>query len=186
MVGGSYMAHAQFLAAIKKPPHLTTIIPHNLPADPFKNSPYENGIFLLAPELWWINIIESAIDVNNPAAIRESQLKTWISRIAVNVCLTYLSKAKNKLAFLNLTDWFIIISLLLILGTGGGFILVESLLKYTDNLTLLIIIWIIFFISLCVFGIWTGKRNWEKTYGDLLEKITEMKNSYSGNHDTID
>ena len=59
MVGGSYMAHAQFLAAIKKPPHLITIIPHNLPADPFKNSPYENGIFLLAPELWWLNIIES-------------------------------------------------------------------------------------------------------------------------------
>ncbi len=73
MVGGSYMAHAQFLAAIKKPPHLITIIPHNLPADPFKNSPYENGIFLLAPELWWLNIIESGIDVNNPAAIRESQ-----------------------------------------------------------------------------------------------------------------
>ena len=63
MVGGSYMAHAQFLAAIKKPPHLITIIPHNLPADAFKNSPYENGIFLLAPELWWINIIESGIDV---------------------------------------------------------------------------------------------------------------------------
>jgi len=73
MVGGSYMAHAQFLAAIQNPPHLTTIIPHNLPADAFKNSPYENGIFLLAPELWWINIMESDIDVNNPVALRESQ-----------------------------------------------------------------------------------------------------------------
>jgi len=98
----------------------------------------------------------------------------------------FLSKAKNKLAFLNLTDWFIIITLLMILGTGGGFILIESLLKYTDNLTLLIIIWIIFFISLCIFGFWAGKRNWKKNYGDLLEKIAEMKNSYSGNHDTIE
>jgi len=73
MLGGSYMAHAQFLAAIKIPPHLTTIIPHNLPADAFKNSPYENGIFLLAPELWWINIMESGLDVNNPVAMGEAQ-----------------------------------------------------------------------------------------------------------------
>lgn len=28
----------------------------------------------------------------------EAQLKTWISRIAVNVCLTFLSKAKKKFA----------------------------------------------------------------------------------------
>jgi len=73
MIGGSYMAHAQFLAAIKNPPHLTTIIPHNLPADTFKNSPFENGILLLAPELWWINIMESGLDVNNPVAMREAQ-----------------------------------------------------------------------------------------------------------------
>ena len=73
MLGGSYMAHAQFLAAIKIPPHLTTIIPHNLPADAFKNSPFENGIFLLAPELWWINIMESGLDVNNPVAMGEAQ-----------------------------------------------------------------------------------------------------------------
>ncbi len=73
MIGGSYMAHAQFLAAIKNPPHLTTMIPHNLPADAFKNSPFENGILLLAPELWWINIMESGLDVNNPVVMREAQ-----------------------------------------------------------------------------------------------------------------
>jgi len=73
MMGGSYMAHVQFLAAIQNPPHLTTIIPHNLPADTFKNSPFENGIFLLAPELWWMNIMESGLDVNNPVVLRESQ-----------------------------------------------------------------------------------------------------------------
>lgn len=72
MLGGSYMAHAQVLAAIKHPPHLATIIPHNLPADPFKNAPYENGIFLLAPEIWWINIIESKLDYNNPKVLSES------------------------------------------------------------------------------------------------------------------
>jgi len=60
------------------------------------------------------------------------------------------------------------------------------LLKYTANDTLLIIIWVLFYISLCAFGFWAGKRNWQKTYGDLFEKITKMKNSYSGNHDKID
>jgi putative CocE/NonD family hydrolase len=73
MFGGSYMAHAQLLAAVNKPPHLTALIPHNLPADPFRNSPYENGIFLLAPELWWINFIELELDPNDPKALQESQ-----------------------------------------------------------------------------------------------------------------
>lgn len=59
MMGGSYSATTQLLAAKLNPPHLCAIIPHNLPADPFKNSPYENGIFLLAPEMWWVSIMES-------------------------------------------------------------------------------------------------------------------------------
>jgi len=73
MLGGSYSAIVQFLAAKLHPPHLVTIIPHNLPADPFKNAPFENGIFLLAPEMWWINLTESDLkDYNNPDALRAS------------------------------------------------------------------------------------------------------------------
>lgn len=73
MLGGSYSAVVQLLTAKLKPPHLSAIIPHNLPADPFKNAPYENGILLLAPEMWWIYLIESNLkDYNDPAAIRES------------------------------------------------------------------------------------------------------------------
>ncbi|MCU0342868.1 MAG: CocE/NonD family hydrolase [Ignavibacterium sp.] len=74
MMGGSYSAVIQLLTAKIKPPHLSAVIPHNLPADPFRNAPYENGILLLAPEMWWVNLIESSIkDYNDPVAIRESQ-----------------------------------------------------------------------------------------------------------------
>ena len=74
MLGGSYTAVVQLLTAKLKPPHLAAIIPHNLPADPFRNAPYENGILLLAPEMWWVNLIESNLkDYNDPIAIRESQ-----------------------------------------------------------------------------------------------------------------
>ena len=73
MLGGSYTAVVQLLAAKLKPPHLAAIIPHNLPADPFRNAPYENGILLLAPEMWWVYLIESNLkDYNDPVAIRES------------------------------------------------------------------------------------------------------------------
>lgn len=74
MLGGSYSAAVQLLAAKLKPPHLSAVIPHNLPADPFRNAPYENGILLLAPEMWWVNLIESNLkDYGDPIAIRESQ-----------------------------------------------------------------------------------------------------------------
>lgn len=74
MMGGSYMAWVQFLAARLNPPHLAAIIPNCVPADPFLNSPWENGIFLLAPEAWWVSLMESGVkDYNNPQVIRESQ-----------------------------------------------------------------------------------------------------------------
>ena len=98
----------------------------------------------------------------------------------------FLGRAERQISYFNLTDYLIVIPLLLIIGTGGGLVFITSLLKYTANDTLLIIIWVLFYISLCAFGFWAGKRNWQKTYGDLFEKITKMKNSYSGNHDTID
>ena len=98
----------------------------------------------------------------------------------------FLGRAERQISYFNLTDYLIVIPLLLIIGTGGGLVFITSLLKYTANDTLLIIIWVLFYISLCAFGFWAGKRNWQKTYGDLFEKITKMKKSYSGNHDTID
>lgn len=73
MMGGSYMAWLQFLAARLNPPHLAAIIPNCVPADPFLNSPWENGIFLLAPEIWWANLMALPhLDITDPRVIRES------------------------------------------------------------------------------------------------------------------
>lgn len=97
----------------------------------------------------------------------------------------FLLRAKKKISYFNLIDYFIIIPLLLLLGTGGGLVFVVSLLKYTDNSVLLIIIWIIFFFALSVFGFLAGRKNWEKEYGPLFQRIVEMKNNYSLKLDQI-
>jgi len=94
----------------------------------------------------------------------------------------FLDELEKKTSyFYYLTDYLIVVILLLILGTGGGLVFITSLLKYTDNVVLLLILWTIFFLSLSVFGFWAGRKNWKKENGDFLEKIIEIKNSYSEN-----
>jgi putative CocE/NonD family hydrolase len=58
MVGGSYLGWVQFWAAVKKPPHLVTIIPNVVPPDPFYNIPYEYGSFFVLGALWWAEMVE--------------------------------------------------------------------------------------------------------------------------------
>lgn len=98
----------------------------------------------------------------------------------------FVAKAEKKITYFSVTDYLIVFTLLMVLGSGGGLIFTTSLLKYTDNSTLLIIIWIIFFISLSVFGFWAGRKNWKKEYSLLQEKITDIKTSYSENNDITD
>ena len=86
----------------------------------------------------------------------------------------FLSLAEKKLYYLNLTDWFVIVPLLLILGTGGGIIFIERLLNYTNNLTLLVIIWILFFLLLSLFGFWAGTKKLGNEFGFLIKKINEI------------
>jgi uncharacterized protein len=59
MIGASYLGWVQWLAASQHPPHLTTIIPNVSPPDPFHNTPYDNGVLLLAGMIGWIDIVES-------------------------------------------------------------------------------------------------------------------------------
>jgi hypothetical protein len=98
----------------------------------------------------------------------------------------FLQRAEKKISYFNLTDYLIIIPILLFLGTGGGLVFVTSLLEYNDNSVLLIIIWIIFFLALSVFGFLAGRKNWEKDYGPLFQKIIEMKSNYSLKQDQIE
>lgn len=89
----------------------------------------------------------------------------------------FLEKAKYKISYFNMVDYIIIIPLLLLLGTGGGIVFIMSILKYTDNLTLLLIIWVLFFAFISVFGFYAGRRNWMKEFGSLYMNINEMQNN---------
>jgi len=97
----------------------------------------------------------------------------------------FLERAERNISYLHPIDYFILIPLLGFLGTGGGIVFTTSLLRHTNNSTLLIIIWVIFFISLCVFGFWAGKKNWGKEYGEIHRKIMEMKNYYATDEDNL-
>jgi hypothetical protein len=95
--------------------------------------------------------------------------------------LDFINKAEKNLNFMNLIDWLIIIPLLLILGTGGGIILITRLLNYTDNLTALITIWVVFFVSLSIFGFFASKKNWKKEHGQLFKEFQEFKKAMGDN-----
>lgn len=58
MIGASYLGWVQWLAATQNPPHLVTIIPNVAPPDPFRNIPYENGVFFLWGAIWWADVVE--------------------------------------------------------------------------------------------------------------------------------
>ncbi|NSW93516.1 MAG: hypothetical protein HPY62_02275 [Bacteroidales bacterium] len=88
----------------------------------------------------------------------------------------FVERAERKIKYLNSVDYIILIPLLLLLGTGGGMVFTTRLLRYTDNSTLLIILWVLFFVSLCIFGFWAGKKIWQKEYGDIYDRIMKMKN----------
>jgi putative CocE/NonD family hydrolase len=64
MVGGSYCGYAQWVAAAERPAHLTAIAPAAAPPDPFRNVPYENGVFFLAFALWWNDVVDSCATVD--------------------------------------------------------------------------------------------------------------------------
>lgn len=59
MIGGSYLALVQWSAAVEHPAALKCIIPQVSPPDPMLNLPYENGAFMLAPDIWWSRVVMS-------------------------------------------------------------------------------------------------------------------------------
>lgn len=60
MVGASYSGTAQFAAAIKRPPHLVTIVPSVAAAMPFANVPRDGGALALGWALRWTDIVENS------------------------------------------------------------------------------------------------------------------------------
>ncbi len=87
MIGGSYLALAQWLAAAEKPPHLAAMIPNVSPTDPFYNFPYEYGTFALRGFLWWLEVIEkrAATDLSGATmqAIGQKRYRELLSALPV-------------------------------------------------------------------------------------------------------
>ncbi|HEX2866882.1 MAG TPA: hypothetical protein VHO03_07555 [Ignavibacteriales bacterium] len=89
----------------------------------------------------------------------------------------FLNKAENKLKFMKFTDWLIVIPLLLVLGTGGGIVFIVRLSRYTANFSLLLVIWVIFFVLLVIFALHVSRKDWQKEHGELLREIHRVKRS---------
>lgn len=58
MIGGSYLAYVQWAAAVTHHPALKCIVPQVSPSDPMHNFPWDHGVFMLAPSLWWARIVK--------------------------------------------------------------------------------------------------------------------------------
>jgi len=63
------------------------------------------------------------------------------------------------------------------MGTGGGIIFISRLSNYVNNLTILLIIWNFFYLSVVVFGFYASKKNWLKENGALIDEIKRIKES---------
>lgn len=87
----------------------------------------------------------------------------------------FLEEAERRLQYMTAKDLLIIIPLLALLGTGGGLVFTARFSQYTHNLSMLIVIWMVFFIALCAFGFYAGKKDWRKEYGPILEEVKRLK-----------
>ncbi|GEM_PF-6369177 len=93
--------------------------------------------------------------------------------------MTFLSQTEKKLEFMSLYDWLFVAPALTLLGTGGGFILVNRLSRYISNTELIIFFWVIFFISLIIFALIVSRKDWKKEHGPLLDEVRKIRMSLS-------
>lgn len=69
MIGASYGGYVQWAAASLKPPALKAIIPQvSPPSSAMENLPYDQGVFTLFQNLWWLKIVADPKQSNMAAA----------------------------------------------------------------------------------------------------------------------
>ncbi|MBC8064042.1 MAG: CocE/NonD family hydrolase [Chlorobia bacterium] len=61
MIGASYSGLVQWAAAVERPAALKCIIPQVSPPDAMLNIPYDQGVFMLLPNLWWTNLVRDKV-----------------------------------------------------------------------------------------------------------------------------
>ncbi len=60
MIGASYVGFVQWAAAVEHHPALKCIVPQvSPPSSAMWNIPYENGVFTLLSDLWWLRIVDN-------------------------------------------------------------------------------------------------------------------------------
>jgi hypothetical protein len=88
---------------------------------------------------------------------------------------SFLNFAQKKLRYLPAEDMVKIVPILIAFGVGGGMVFISRLSLYTSRTSLLLIIWVVFFVSLCIFGYFAGKGTWRRKVGDLADMIEQAK-----------
>jgi hypothetical protein len=91
----------------------------------------------------------------------------------------FLRKAEKRYAYMTLTDWIIIIPILLILGAGGLLVVWFSFGKYVTDPYWAAGIYLVVFFAAVGIGFWASPKQWEKDNGDLYRKIRAMKGEFS-------
>lgn len=72
MIGASYGGFVQWAAAVEHHPALKCIIPQvSPPSSAMWNLPYENGVFTLLSDLWWLRIVDNPEGQNLLGALSE-------------------------------------------------------------------------------------------------------------------
>jgi uncharacterized protein len=61
MIGASYSGLVQWSAAVERPEALKCIIPQVSPPDAMLNIPYDQGVFMMLPNLWWTNLVRDKV-----------------------------------------------------------------------------------------------------------------------------
>ena len=70
MIGASYVGYVQWAAASKQHPALKCIVPQvSPPASAMWNLPYENGVFTLLNNLWWLRLVDNPKGINMNTAL---------------------------------------------------------------------------------------------------------------------
>ena len=60
MIGASYVGFVQWAAAVEHHPALKCLVPQvSPPSSAMWNIPYENGVFTLLSDLWWLRIVDN-------------------------------------------------------------------------------------------------------------------------------
>jgi len=94
--------------------------------------------------------------------------------------MVYLRKAEKQLRYFTTVDYLVIIPLLIMIGIGGGLIFTGRLSNYTDRIGLLIVIWVVFFTGLCIFGYWAGRKSWIRDNSKIHKALCETLSCLDG------